>query len=1713
MLGLAVVLVLTVGTIPATAQATVAPALTGVSGSLHSDDSFTASISGQITGENDPDGLPNASVEVYSSDGSFLGTEDTNQAGGYSITGLPAGVYILEFDDFYDCTGCDGGEYEPQYWINSESIADATPISVSDGQQVSDVGADLSVYATISGNVTGLIGTHSHVPDIVQVLAFDNTGHERVGFTDSDGNYTIPGLASGPYKLEFDAAGTGYATQWYDGKTSLGTGGTVTVPRSEQMTGIDQVLQQSSSISGHMTDSHGRPLAGSVEIYASGDSSGDETDSLVGGVSVNRDGSYSVTGLHTGTYKVGFTTVRTVISPSLVGAKPTAFQSKLSDLEIAPPVYSGGPTTIIGSLAPSYPYRPRWYSGGTSYETATDVVISTPGQAVHGVNASLIYDPTFLQTWPGEMIGGANFAENLCQCHSGDPVNTATGEFYNNATDLSIAGNGAKFDVERGYSSSDASVDGPFGYGWSASFSSHLDVLTPGTDGAQPSLVQVTQENGSTVQFSLDVNGNYVAPPRVKATLTYNGFSQWTFTRLGTEVMKFDDDGKITSTQDLNGNTVAYDYIGSEIYDMTTTDGRTFHFIWSSGHVVAISDGTGRSVNYGYDDNGNLTSFTAADYAVTTFGYDDNHYLTTTTSPNGGVTTNAYDPSHRVTSQTDAVGRVTTMAYDVSGASTTTTTTRPDGSQKVENYTDGLLSSTTAAAGTSDAETTTYVYDDADNVVKSTDPMGHSTTFTYDENGNKLTEADPLDHVTTWTYDQLNDVTSMTDPLGRITTSDFDDAGNKLDTTSPSGRVQQWTYNGDGTVASSTDGRGLTTTYTYDDAGRQTGVTDPDHRTTSTAYNSDGFVISVTKPGGRVTFSDVDALGRVLDTTDPDHQTTDYYYDSDGNLTSTVTPDRHTTKRTYDLADQLKTQIDPYGKKTIYSYTGAGQLASVTDPDGDKTKYTYNAAGQKTATIDPDGRRTAYHYDLDGRSTATYLPSGAHTTNQYNAASQKIGTTDADGKTTTYTYDAAGELSSTTDPLGRVTAQTYTDDGQVAVITLPDSSSETYAYDKDGNTIRFVNADGKATTSTFTLSGQMSSQTQPGGLKTSYRYNTAGLLYITTKPDGSTLTDTYNGDGSLTRVSSSVSGSADITYAYTESNQRKSMTDVTGTTTYTYDRNGRLISDQDGAGQSLSYTYGNEGQLLSITYPGSKTVTYTYDPAGQMTSLTDWSNNHTTFTWTADGKLATQVDPNGVTETRAYDSADQTTGIATAKSGSTLADYTYGYDDAGDINTNSTTDPIGATSSGDSYDPNGQLTTVTTGTDSSTYAATSAGELTSTTDGTTLAYNSSQELASITPATGAATNYSYDDNGSRISSTVTGTDTTPAAITNYVYDPEDNLTSVTLPDATPATVSYTSDGDGLRQTRTDGGTTSDFLWDLSNSLPLLLSDGAHSYLYGPSSAPLAQVDNSTSTVQYLHADIVGSTRLITDSTGAVVGTTEYDPYGKRTNHTGTADSAIGYSGNWTDSHTGLVYLRARDYDPSTLQFLVVDPAVGMTREAYEYASNNPLLDNDLTGLADWWNPGSWSAQTWQTIGTVALVVGFVALAATGVGLAADGAGILIAGGIEGGSIAAGSGLAALGTVAETTGDIAAGVAYGAGGFTAGADWLSCGFHDKAACGPAVLDSVGLGFGGYGTYLSRWLREDTLGFGVGLTGGLPPAITGFGIDWYEYQLSKGEIICR
>jgi hypothetical protein len=111
---------------------------------------------------------------------------------------------------------------------------------------------------------------------------------------------------------------------------------------------------------------------------------------------------------------------------------------------------------------------------------------------------------------------------------------------------------------------------------------------------------------------------------------------------------------------------------------------------------------------------------------------------------------------------------------------------------------------------------------------------------------------------------------------------------------------------------------------------------------------------------------------------------------------------------------------------------------------------------------------------------------------------------------------------------------------------------------------------------------------------------------------------------------------------------------------------------------------------------------------------------------------------------------------------------------------------------------------------------------------------------------------------------------------------------------------------------TVGGTTTNYLWDDISGLPTLVDDGTNAYL---SADGLQAAVDGSGTTSYPLDDALGSVRGLTDSSGTLTGSSDYDAFGAVRSQTG-ASLPLGFTGELTDPTTGFVDLRARDLDPS-----------------------------------------------------------------------------------------------------------------------------------------------------------------------------------------------------
>jgi RHS repeat-associated protein len=906
--------------------------------------------------------------------------------------------------------------------------------------------------------------------------------------------------------------------------------------------------------------------------------------------------------------------------------------------------------------------------------------------------------------------------------------------------------------------------------------------------------------------------------------------------------------------------------------------------------------------------------------ARTTFTFDSTGRLIAIADLDGYLTTLAYDGSGRLATMTDAVSRTLTFAYG----------------------TNGLVSSVTDPAG----RVVGYGYDAGKNLTSVTDPAGQLTGYGYDATHRLTSVTDPRGNTTTTAYDTFGRVGSQTDRANRTTTFGYSvptAIGSwTVTVTDPRGIVTRQVYT-DGELTGVTRAFGTalaaTWTYAYDPVSNGvTATTDPLGHLTSATYDAAGNRLTATDALAHSESWTYDALDEVTSHTDRNGVTTTSTYDAAGHLLTTSTPlagsspavARTTTYAYGDPAHpgDVTAVTDPAGKVWARAYDAFGQLTSTTDPLGHATAYDYGCAsgcrddiGWRYSSVSPRGYTTTWTRDDDGRVLTTVDPLGGTTTVTYDGNGNRHTVIDADGHTTTYTYDADDEL---------------TREARANTTTLGTG------YDAGGNPHTQTDGAGRVTTYDYDALDRLVAVTDPLSRTTSYGYDLAGRLVSIVDAAGRTTTYGYDAADRRTSVSYSDGVTPGVTYTYDAGGRRLTMADGTGTSSYGWDSLDRLTSRTDGAGQTVGYGYDLAGRLTSLAYPGGGSVARGYDDAGRLTSLVDLGGRSFAFGYDLDSDLTSLGYPNGVTDVRTYDHADRLASIAVTGPAGLLASYGYTRDGQGQV--------TAATGPAETYGYTtlDQVATVNAGAYGYDAADNPTGLL-----GAVQTYDGANEVTSRLDA-GVTTTYAYTAFGERAGATTSGLG---GATTTYGYDQASRLRSVVT---ATGTTTYGYDGDGLRAAKTVAPvpplplgppvspTTLRFAYDESGPVPLVLADGLSRYVSGPGGLPVEQVD-AAGTPTYLHTDQLGSVRLLTSAAGTSAGGYSYDAYG-RPAHTGAATSALGYTGAYTDSGTGLLWLRARYYDPVTAQFLTRDPLTALTRTPYAYAANNPLNHTDPSGL-------------------------------------------------------------------------------------------------------------------------------------------------------------------
>ncbi len=872
---------------------------------------------------------------------------------------------------------------------------------------------------------------------------------------------------------------------------------------------------------------------------------------------------------------------------------------------------------------------------------------------------------------------------------------------------------------------------------------------------------------------------------------------------------------------------------------------------------------------------------------------------------NGNQTKLGYAAKGLLETVTDSAGRKITLAYN--GEGLVESAKDPMGNTVKYAYEEGTLAKVTLPGETKPRWQ--YHYDASHQMTSMVDGRAGETTNEYNASHQLTSQTDPAGHKLKFEYEAFHTkITNNT--TGSVTDERFTSNNEPYSITrgfgTASASTETFTYDAENDLTSATNGDGYTTKYTYENANR-TSVVDPDKNETKMAYDATHDVISTTTPNGETTKIARDSHGNAetVSRAAPGGltQTTTYAYEPNGNLKSITDPLKHTWS---------------------YEYDTQGDRTGETDPEGDKRTYTYNEDSQETSTVSPNG-------NVKGGEPSKYT-----TKIERDQQGRQLKITDPLAHTTKYVYDGDGNVEKITDANTHTTTYTYNADNQKTIVKEPEGNTTETGYDGAGRVT--TQTDGNKHTTTYVRSplGEVTEVKDPLGRVTKKEYDAAGNLTALIDAAGRTTKYTYDPANRLKEIVYSDGVTPTVKYEYDADGNRTQMTDGTGKTTYTYDQLDRLAASTDGHGDSTAYEYDLANNQTKLTYPGGSLVTRAYDNAGRLQSVTDPSSNTTTFAYNPNSDLTTTTFPKGTNEQdkTAYNNSDQQTKITMTGNGlKVLASIAYTRDSDGQVTSTTTTGLPGTASTSETYDTNNRLKKA--GSTAYTYDPAN--------NPTKLGSNASTYDVADQLKTSGTTTYEYNQLGQRTSATPKGAQTT-----TFVYDQAGNLTQIKQSKAALSDT-YTYNGEGLRVSQTKGKTTSNITWDMHGSMPLILSDEQNTYIYGPGNIPIEQI-SSKGTTLYLHHDQQGSTRMLTSSTGGIEATTTYDAYGNAAGTTGTATTPLGYDDQYTNADTGLIYLRARVYDPATAQFLSSDPFEPITLEPYSYGSDDPVNTEDPTGL-------------------------------------------------------------------------------------------------------------------------------------------------------------------
>lgn len=844
--------------------------------------------------------------------------------------------------------------------------------------------------------------------------------------------------------------------------------------------------------------------------------------------------------------------------------------------------------------------------------------------------------------------------------------------------------------------------------------------------------------------------------------------------------------------------------------------------------------------------------------------------------------------------------------------------------------------------------------------VRLEDRDGNSLSFVYDSAGRierillapVFGSHSPV--LARYGYSASGDLVSFTNRLGEVTRYEYQNHLLVSETT---------TSNGAFFAAYDRDCR---CSCTWRSDGRRTRYFEYDHTKRETL---------VTDALGAATLYRFDNAGRMTQIIDCEGNYIESVFDSDGNLIGTIDKGGGSAMSLYSGTERELVYIDRTGAASKLRFLRAESAIEITDPQGNKWREEYSPGGLLSGLKSPAGSVTRFEYDDHGMITSTTTPSGRAIRYSYSDGYRTAQVSDELGVIVEFRFGAEGYLLEERAALEQPQSYEYDCLGRITSIRRPTGSLIGFEWSPNNTLAAVVESDGSLHRYLYNAFAECERIVDPTGHERRYEYDVETRITRITNEMGEAMDFEYDLLGRLTKQTF-FDGHFEK-YGYDKRDNLVSITDSTGTISFTADAEGRITDLIDKHERQSSFRYNACGLLVSAKSHDSQ-ISLEYDPDGRV--LVEKSGALAIHAeYDTDGNLAVLKLAPAIEFNYGYDKRGRLTRLGTGPDREHIFHYDlrdrpvfwqppgdgisveYRYHDYNRLKNANFRSRREALSKAYSWDDRGRLASMKDENGIRRFL-----------------YSALDQVVEVSSDGVVAETYRYDDCGNIIVNNsqqllyAQGGRLLEAGSRSFMYDAvglpvrwdngsehvrlcydgQDRLQSIEQNGKAPAQFRY--DPLGRRVAVSYGGRNTQYVWWGERLVAEWDTEPTAGTIYirkPDEDIVLSSVIGGVE--RFFFSDQIGRPTHIMNGNGETVWSASYDLWGAAHEHTKNgATNPFRFPGQYFDPESGLTYNLHRYYDSAIGRFTTPDP-VGLNGgllNFYQYAPN-PLNWIDASGLA------------------------------------------------------------------------------------------------------------------------------------------------------------------